>query len=110
MIGASKLTEENVAEIRSLFANTTMSDSQIARKFDVSRIHINQIRNGRRWNEETRSFLMKESIGAKGSDTREVVGEPAPYYPTKLLPKKKRGIFQLMFWHIGKFFISLSNN
>jgi len=107
MIGASKLTEENVAEIRSLFAHTTMTDTEIGNKFGVSRIHINQIRNGRRWNEETRSFLMK---GAKGSDTREVLGEPAPYFSVKVEPKKTRGIFQQMFWHIGKFFLSLSDN
>lgn len=50
---------------------------------------------------------MKESVV---SEHKEVIGEPAPYFSVKMEKKKKRGIFKSLCWHIGKFFISLSDN
>lgn len=61
MIGASKLTEEQVKEIKVLFQTTTLNDGDIAKMFKVSRPFINLIRNGKRWNEEQRSFIMKQT-------------------------------------------------
>jgi hypothetical protein len=106
MIGASKLNSEDIEQIRNLFSNTNMSDIEISKKFGVSRVHINRIRNGIRWNTENHSFLMKDDI----YEHKMVIGEPAPYYPLNHNQEKKSGIFKQMFWHIGKFFICLSNN
>jgi hypothetical protein len=65
MIGAHKLQEEDVVEIKRLLA-MGISQAEVARTFvpisgqKVSRIHINRINAGKRWNPEIRSFLMKE--------------------------------------------------
>lgn len=61
MVGASKLTKEKVEEIRKLF-QSGLSDTYIAEKYGVSRIHINHIRNGKKWNTRKNSFLMKDQI------------------------------------------------
>jgi len=106
VIGASKLNWEDVEQIRSLFSNTNMSDGEIAKKFGVSRIHINRIRNGKRWNEDNHTFVMKDYI----AEDRIALGEPAPYYSINPNEEKKRGIFQSLCWKIGKFFLSLSDN
>jgi len=65
MIGASKLTREMVAEIKNLFKTTTLNDAEIADVYNVSRIHINKIRNGQRWNNEQHSFIMKKELEEK---------------------------------------------
>lgn len=62
MIGAYKLNEQQVQEIKRLFATTMLCDADIAEMYEVSRELINLIRNGKRWNDETRSFTMKEQI------------------------------------------------
>lgn len=62
MIGASKLTEENVIEIKRLFRETDLNNQQIADMFGVSRPHISHIRTGRKWNDNTRSFTMKKEL------------------------------------------------
>jgi hypothetical protein len=62
MIGAHKLNEQQVQEIKRLFATTMLCDADIAEMYNVSRELINLIRNGKRWNDETRSFTMKEQI------------------------------------------------
>ncbi len=62
MIGASKLTEQQVQEIKRLFATTMLCDGDIAEMYNVSREMINLIRNGKRWNDEERSFTMKDTI------------------------------------------------
>jgi hypothetical protein len=65
MIGASKLQEEDIVEIKRLLA-TGISQAELARTFvpisgqKISRIHINKINAGKRWNPEIRSFSMKE--------------------------------------------------
>jgi len=59
MIGASKLNEKDVEVIKYLFDRTDLRDGEIAEIFDVSRVHINRIRHGIRWNENKKSFRMK---------------------------------------------------
>lgn len=60
--GASKLTEEQVWEIKDLFKNPQLKDKNIAEMYNVSRIHINHIRNGRRWNTSTRSYVSRKEM------------------------------------------------
>jgi hypothetical protein len=62
MIGASKLNDQKVMEIKRLFATTMLCDGDIAEMYEVSRELINQIRSGKRWNDEKRSFTMKDQI------------------------------------------------
>jgi len=62
MVGASKLNEEKVRQIKELFATTKLTDGEIANQFGVSREHINLIRNGKRWNIQNRTFIMKEEL------------------------------------------------
>ena len=61
-VGCSKLNEYQVKHIKELFEITNLSDGQIAKMFNVSRPLINQIRNGKRWNTTTKSFLSKIEI------------------------------------------------
>lgn len=49
MKGSSKLTEQQVQEIKRLFATTMLCDTDIAEMYGVSRPHINAIRNGRHY-------------------------------------------------------------
>lgn len=72
-IGSSKLNEHKVRQIKELFEITNLSDSQIASMFDVSREHINLIRNGKRWNTDKKSFISKVELeldGIKLVDTK----------------------------------------
>ena len=62
MIGSSKLNEQKVMEIKRLFATTMLCDGDIAEMYGVSRTLIQMIRNGKRWNDEERSFSMKDEI------------------------------------------------
>lgn len=62
MVGAYKLDEHQVAQIRNLFENTTLKDREIAIMYNVSREHINLIRKGRRWNPNSRSFVSKTEM------------------------------------------------
>lgn len=66
-VGASKLNEEKVLEIKTLFKTTNLKDGEIAKMYDVSRIHINHIRTGYRWNTEKRSFVSKKELSLYGS-------------------------------------------
>ena len=67
MIGASKLQEEDIVEIKKLLA-MGVSQAAVARTYvpisgkKVSRILINKINSGKRWNAEARSFIMKEVV------------------------------------------------
>ena len=65
MIGAWKLNEEQVEQIKSFISTTNISDSRLAEMYDVSRVHINHIRHGRRWNIEQRKYIMKEELESK---------------------------------------------
>lgn len=66
--GATKLTFKDVEEIRSMF-DEGMTDTQIAKIKNVSRVHINKIRNGKRWNQEQWDEIPKVLI--KSNDYRE---------------------------------------
>jgi hypothetical protein len=67
MIGATKLNKNDIVRLKKLFAQD-ITDYQIAREFipesgqTVSREHIRNIRIGKRWNDEERSFVMKEDL------------------------------------------------
>jgi len=73
MIGAHKLNEIDVAVIKYLFERTDANDTTIGNLFGVSRPHIWKIRNGERWNEETKSFFMKEEYTMK--DINSIIEE-----------------------------------
>ena len=60
MIGAKKLNLKKVSEIKNLFETTQLTDGDIAEKYDVSRILINLIRNGKRWNENKEKLRMQQ--------------------------------------------------
>jgi hypothetical protein len=62
MVGAYKLDEQQVSQIKTLFENTTLKDREIAIMYNVSREHINLIRTGKRWNPNSRSFISKREI------------------------------------------------
>jgi hypothetical protein len=74
MVGASKLNEQQVQEIKRLFATTMLCDEDIADMYGVSRPFINLIRNGKRWNEEERSFVMKDDI-KRYTGTNTIIGD-----------------------------------
>lgn len=69
MVGASKInnTTDDLERLQILF-DMGLSNSEISRTYrtnsgeSLSRIHISQIRRGRRWNANTRSFLMKNEL------------------------------------------------
>ena len=60
-IGASKLNEDKVEIIKDLLNSGNHTHQQIADLFDVSREHITKINQGKRWNSETKSYVMKTS-------------------------------------------------
>jgi hypothetical protein len=60
MIGAKKLNLKKVSEIKTLFQTTQLTDADIADKYDVSRILINLIRNGKRWKENREKLRMQQ--------------------------------------------------
>ena len=60
-IGASKLNEEKVGIIRDLLNAGDFTHQQIADLFEVSREMITHIKNGRRWNDDIKSFVMKSN-------------------------------------------------
>ena len=67
MIGAGKLNKNDIVKLKKLFAEN-INDYQIAREFipesgqSISREHIRNIRIGKRWNDDVRSFIMKEDL------------------------------------------------
>lgn len=69
MVGASKLKDIDVFVIKYLFERTEANDNTIAKLFGVSRPHIWKIRNGQRWNDETKSFTMKAEFIEKDINT-----------------------------------------
>lgn len=114
MIGAYKLTEEDILSIRTL-SREGLKDGQIAEMFGVSRPHINCIKNGRRWNEHSRSFYMKETLERLNTTeknhkltypkpTQTLVFDEQRQTPTI----KKKNFFKRMCGKIGIYFISLS--
>lgn len=63
-----KLDKQDVSQIKWLCENTTLIDKEIALLFNVSRKHINSIRNKKRWNYEyDREFdLTRISFSTEG--------------------------------------------
>jgi len=67
MNGAHKLTRKDKDRILELVRQGN-SDSKISREFrsenghQISRVHIGSIRRRQRWNDDTRSYLMKEDL------------------------------------------------
>ena len=57
MRGSSKLTEQQVQEIKRLFATTMLCDQDIAEMYGVSRPHINAIRNGKHYQDIDSDFI-----------------------------------------------------
>lgn len=49
--GSYKLDYQDVELIREIFNSTNLSDKEIAEIFNVSRPHINHIRNNKRWSD-----------------------------------------------------------
>lgn len=86
MIGAHKLTEHDAETIRELFLNGN-NKSKIAREFisskgeKISREHVSRIINRKRWNPNTRSFLMKDEILKSNSVKTQIEDKT---YQTKL--------------------------
>lgn len=74
-IGASKLNEEKVEIIKELLKAGNNTHQQIADIFGVSRTHISHINQGRRWNDDNKSFAMKSN------DFREYYN---PYKPKNI--------------------------
>lgn len=69
MVGASKInnTTNDLDRLYELF-DLGLNNSEIARVYrtnsgaSLSRIHISSIRRGKRWNLDTRSFIMKDEL------------------------------------------------
>ena len=99
MIGAWKLTEEQVEEIKTLFLTTTLNNTQISKMYDVSRTHISRIRSGHRWNTDNRSFMMKTEIDREIKNIDRVIRTRK-----KIIEKKCNWICR-----IRKFAVSLLN-
>ena len=60
-IGAHRLTEEKAQIIKELVKIGDWTHGQIGEFFGVSRPMITLIANGQRWNDENKSFVMKNS-------------------------------------------------
>jgi hypothetical protein len=60
-VGASKLNEEKADIIKNLLKMGDYTHQQIADLFGVSREMITSINNGRRWNDDIKSFVMKSN-------------------------------------------------
>jgi len=82
LIGASKLNEADVEKIRELLREG-FSQAKIAREFipeggvKVSRTHINQIANGKKWNPKKQGFIMKYSLDG---EILEILEDSVPKY------------------------------
>jgi hypothetical protein len=69
MIGSSKIDNntDDLDRLQELF-NEGLNNTQIAKDYrtnsgkQISRIHVSQIRRGKRWNINMRSFLMKNEL------------------------------------------------
>lgn len=69
MIGAHKCKKADIIRLQQLFAQG-YNNSEIHRNFrtesghQISREHVRKIRNGIRWNSLSRSYVMKDELGA----------------------------------------------
>ena len=85
MIGASKLTEDDVRIIKDLL-ELGKKHTDISKMFNVSREHITKIANGQRWNKERHSFIMKDQI--KSNDYRDF-GDALPMKSVEIVDDKE---------------------
>lgn len=78
MIGScGKLTQEKADIIKELLATGDWTHKQIGQFFGVSREMITKINMGQRWNDDIRSFEMRDNQGPKKSnDFREFTDTP----------------------------------
>ncbi len=78
MIGSSgKLTQEKAEIIKQLLSTGDWTHQQIADFFGVSRTMVTKINGGQRWNDEIRSFEMRDNQRPKKSnDFREFTDIP----------------------------------
>tara|TARA_R110000822_G_scaffold88899_4_gene205677 strand:+ start:551 stop:841 length:291 start_codon:yes stop_codon:yes gene_type:complete len=60
-IGASVLNEEKVSLIRVMLESGYFTHQQIGDTFGCSRELITAIKNGHRWNDDIKSYIMKSS-------------------------------------------------
>lgn len=78
MIGAGKIddTTNDLERLQDLF-DLGLSNSEISRVYrtnsgeSISRVHVSCIRRGKRWNRDSRSFLMKHEL--ENQDSIETV-------------------------------------
>ena len=78
MIGSSKIndTTNDLERLQDLF-DLGLNNTEISRIYrtnsgeSISRIHVSQIRRGKRWNIDNRSFIMKHELGTQ--DTIETI-------------------------------------
>ena len=100
MIGAHKLQEQQVQEIKRLFATTMLCDGDIAEMYGVSRTLIQMIRNGKRWNDEERTFSMKDQI-KRYTNTTTIIG--GIHYSSQISPvETTEGRLFIILHYIGK--------
>ena len=77
MIGTHKLTEDRVDVIKLLLSNGEHTQAEIAELCNniwgikVSRVLINHIKTGRRWNDDIRSFEMRDGRPKRSNDFRD---------------------------------------
>jgi len=105
MVGAHRLTQTDVDIIKDLLEQG-ITHQKISDVFEVSRAHITKIANGHRWNDDTRSFIMKDRLdnqGIRSNDFRDF-GEPQ----VELLNNEKDNLTMEQKYYIVKFIESLT--
>jgi len=103
MIGSSKLNREDVKVIRELLTLGKTHQS-IGDMFGVSREHITAIANNRRWNDQTRSFIMKEDL----TETFSNEDNHYPYQEVESVPNQTEHLNLEQKYHLVKFIESLT--
>lgn len=79
MIGShGKLTEEKAEIIKSLLKTGDYTHQHIADFFGVSRPMVTKINAGTRWNDDIRSFEMRDNQGPKKSNDFRDFGDELP--------------------------------
>ena len=114
MIGAHKLNEEDVKVIKDLL-QLGKTHQSIADMFGVSREHITKINKGERWNDDKKSFVMKEYMennkgpqGPKRSNDFRDYGSSLPVKKVELV-KDNDALDLDQKYYLVKFIESLTN-
>ena len=103
MIGSSKLNREDVKVIRELLTLGKTHQS-IGDMFGVSKEHITAIANNRRWNDQTRSFIMKEDLTESFSNE----DNHYPYQEVESVLEQAEHLNLEQKYHLVKFIESLT--